>query len=174
MSLKEEQTGKYFMGKNTLILPTNPIVAEAQKLRSEKEVQEAQAKLVELDKAKQAELEAKLETTELIPFGNKIILMPYPTNPYRRVLQGSIIVEYDGGFKNPDSGEWERQKTFVGCAQVIEVGPECKYLKIGDDVFYDTRTVYPVPFYSMGYVLTGESQILCVMNEKLKERFNML
>jgi hypothetical protein len=30
-----------------------------------------------------------------------------------------------------------------------------------------------VPFMSMGYVVTHEQGILCVMNESLKERFKM-
>ena len=104
---------------------------------------------------------------------NKIILQPYPVNPYRKVVEGSLIVDYTGAFKNPDSGEDDKLQELVGCAKIIEVGPKCKYLKPGDDVYYDTRTEYPVPFMSMGYRLTSEPQILCVLNEKLKERFNM-
>lgn len=104
---------------------------------------------------------------------NKIIILPYPENPYKKVIEGNIIVEYDGSFMNPDSGQKDKMQTLVGCAKVIEVGPECKYLKPEDDVYYDTRTTYPVPFMSLGYQLTTEPQILCVLNSNLKERFNM-
>ena len=51
--------------------------------------------------------------------------------------------DYTGEFLNPDSGENDKLKELVACAKVIEVGPDCKYLNINDDVFYDTRSVYP-------------------------------
>ena len=172
MSFKEEQMGKYFMSnRSNLEVPT--IKDAAERLKEEKAAEEIKKALFEAEKNKQAEINKKLETLEMLPMMNKIILQPYPVNPYRKVVEGSLIVEYTGAFKNPDSGEDDKLQELVGCAKIIEVGPECKYLKPGDDVYYDTRTVYPVPFMSMGYRLTSEPQILCVLNEKLKERFNM-
>lgn len=172
MSFKEEQMGKYFMSnRSNLEVPT--IKDAAERLKEEKAAEEIKKALFEAEKNKQAEINKKLETLEMLPMMNKIILQPYPVNPYRKVVEGSLIVDYTGAFKNPDSGEDDKLQELVGCAKVIEVGPECKYLKPGDDVYYDTRTVYPVPFMSMGYRLTSEPQILCVLNEKLKERFNM-
>ena len=172
MSFKEEQMGKYFMSnRSNLEVPT--IKDAAERLKEEKAAEEIKKALFEAEKNKQAEINKKLETLEMLPMMNKIILQPYPVNPYRKVVEGSLIVDYTGAFKNPDSGEDDKLQELVGCAKIIEVGPECKYLKPGDDVYYDTRTVYPVPFMSMGYKLTSEPQILCVLNEKLKERFNM-
>ena len=172
MSFKEEQMGKYFMSnRSNLEVPT--IKDAAERLKEEKAAEEIKKALFEAEQNKQAEINKKLETLEMLPMMNKIILQPYPVNPYRKVVEGSLIVDYTGTFKNPDSGEDDKLQELVGCAKVIEVGPECKYLKPGDDVYYDTRTVYPVPFMSMGYRLTSEPQILCVLNEKLKERFNM-
>ena len=172
MSFKEEQMGKYFMSnRSNLEVPT--IKDAAERLKEEKAAEEIKKALFEAEQNKQAEINKKLETLEMLPMMNKIILQPYPVNPYRKVVEGSLIVDYTGAFKNPDSGEDDKLQELVGCAKVIEVGPECKYLKPGDDVYYDTRTVYPVPFMSMGYRLTSEPQILCVLNEKLKERFNM-
>lgn len=182
MSLSEEQRGVIYMGggkenytkeKSGILMPTNPIEEAAEKLRLEKEIEEAATKYLELQRAKQADLDARLETLELLPMLDKIIILPYPRNPYKKAIQGSILVEYNGDFVNPDSGEKDNLKEFVGCGQVIEVGPLAKYLKIGDDVFYDTRSVYPVPFMSMGYKLTSEVQILCVLNDGLKARFKM-
>ena len=172
MSFKEEQMGRYFMSnRSNLEVPT--IKDAAERLREEKAAEEIRKALFEAEQNKQAEINKKLETLEMLPMMNKIILQPYPVNPYRKVVEGSLIVDYTGAFKNPDTGEDDKLQELVGCAKVIEVGPECKYLKPGDDVYYDTRTVYPVPFMSMGYRLTSEPQILCVLNEKLKERFNM-
>ena len=172
MSFKEEQMGRYFMSnRSNLEVPT--IKDAAERLKEEKAAEEIKKVLFEAEQNKQAEINKKLETLEMLPMMNKIILQPYPVNPYRKVVEGSLIVDYTGAFKNPDSGEDDKLQELVGCAKIIEVGPECKYLKPGDDVYYDTRTVYPVPFMSMGYRLTSEPQILCVLNEKLKERFNM-
>ena len=182
MSLREEATGKYFMGGNkdnyapgaiNMILPENQILRDAQKLREQKEAEEARTMYMELQEKKQAELEARLQTLEMIPMGAKVVLLPYPRNPYKKVLNGKIIVEYNGEFNNPDTGEKDTLKEMVGCAKVIEVGPECKYVKPGDDIYYDTRTCYPLPFMSLGYMLTTEPQILAVINEGLKTRFKM-
>jgi hypothetical protein len=178
MSLREEQFGKFYMGNREgahadLLLPENQILRAAQKQRESKEMEEAKALYLEVQTAKQKELESKLETLELMPMYNKVIILPYPENPYRKLVQGSIIVEFTGEFNNPDTGEKDKQETFVGCAQVKEIGPDVKYVKVGDDVFYDNRTCYPVPFMSLGYRLTTEPQLLCVLNEGLKTRFKM-
>lgn len=168
----DQAAGKFYIGMNNkeedLFLEN-----QIEKQKREKEFQEAQTLLIEAAKQKQDEINSKLETLEMLPMGNKVVLMPYPQNPYRKIMQGGIIVDYDGSFKNPDSGEWDKQKELVGCAKVIEVGPDCKYVKPGDDIYYDTRTTYPLPFMSLGYQLTTEPQILCILNEGLKNRFNM-
>ncbi|MGV8961813.1 MAG: hypothetical protein ACOH2V_00260 [Candidatus Saccharimonadaceae bacterium] len=176
MSLKESQTGVFHMYTPTpggILLPEDLLQNDINKQKVAKEAEEARAMFMELQEKKQKELDTKLETLELLPMLNKVILLPYPRNPYKKILNGKIIMDNSGSFKNPDSGEQDDLKELVGCAKVIEIGPEAKYLKAGDDVFYDTRTCYPVPFMSQGYLLTGESQILCVLNENLKQRFNM-
>ena len=179
MSFSEEQRGIYFMGgksenyQKELFLPENPFTAELEKQKTEKAAKEAAELFLTLEKEKQAELNEQLQDLEILPMSNKVMIMPYPVNPYRKVVEGSIIVDFTGSFDNPDSGEKDKLKELVGCAKVIEVGPDCKYLKPGDDVYYDTRTTYPVPFMSLGYKLTSEPQILCVLSKALKERFKM-
>lgn len=176
MSKLSETTGKFFMSEgkgSNLILPENQLLIDIAREKERAEQEEASKLLVELEKQKQKEIEDKLETLEMLPMMNKIIILPYPENPYKKVMQGNIIVNYSGSFMNPDSGEQDKLVELVGCAKVIEVGPECKFLKPGDDVYYDTRTTYPVPFMSLGYKLTTEPQILCVLNSELKKRFNM-
>jgi hypothetical protein len=172
-----EANGSYFMGKN-LIQMAEPFAKEKLELELEKDnkVKEEARKLkYELELEKQKELEARIQTLEMLPMGNKVILLPYPSNPYKKTLsQGGLFIgEYKGQFLNPDSGENDNLKELVACAKVIEVGPDCKFVKPNDDVFYDTRTVYPIPFMSLGYILTSEPQILCFLNDKLKERLNM-
>lgn len=162
------------MKSNGIILPENSIEKQFEEYRLERDAKELNELYIELQKQKQKELDEKMERLELLPMLNKIILLPYPSNPYKKVMHGSIIVEYDGSFKNPDSGEPDKLKELVGCAKVIEIGPDTKYVKVGDDIFYDTRTCYPVPFLGLGYLTTSEQQVLCIINEGLKERFNMI
>jgi len=162
-----------FMSNPDVIHPDDSIEVQFEKAKLQKELEEANAIFMEAQKAKQEEINKKLQTLELLPMYNKVIILKYPENPYKKVVEGNIIVDYSGLFKNPDSGELDNLKELVACAKVIEVGPDVTYLKAGDDVYYDTRTCYPVPFMSLGYLLTSEPQILCVLNEGLKERFKM-
>lgn len=167
-----EAGNKFFMNKNGVFLPEETIIDKSIRLKQEEEARKAAEGLMEADKQKQEEINSKVETLEMLPIGNKVILMPYPVNPYRQIIKNGLIIDYDGSFLNPDSGEMDKMKVLVGCAKVVEVGPECKFLMSGDDVYYDTRTVYPLPFMSLGYVLTSEPQILCQINEGLKARFS--
>lgn len=169
-----EASGTVFMSKNLKYNEDDLLISnQIRKAKEEKEAKELGDKLMDASKAKQAAIDAKLETLEILPMGNKVMISKYPKNPYRKIMEGSIHVDWTGDFNNPDTGEKDTQKVFVGCAEVIEVGPDCKYLKPGDDIYYDTRTCYPVPFMSLGYELTTEPQVLCVLNEKLKKRFKM-
>lgn len=171
-----ETQGRIFMGNNKsgLLLPTNPLSDMSTSIKHEKDLEEAGKMYRELAKQKQKELDAKMKTLEIIPMGNKVMMLPYPENPYKKIASTSgIIVDYNGEFNNPDTGEKDKLQTFVGCAKVIEMGPECKYVIAGDDVFYDTRTVYPVPFLNLGYILTTEPQFLLIINGGLKKRFKM-
>lgn len=171
MKTLDEAAGKFYIGKNTIKADNEALSLE--KLREQAEAEKLNKLLLEAEQAKQEEIDRKLATTELVPNGNKVILQKYPRNPYRKIMEGSIIVDYDGTFKNPDTGEEDKLKELVSCAKVIEVGPECKWLAPGDDVYFDMRTVYPLPFMSMGYLLITEPQVFCIVNEGLKARFNM-
>lgn len=165
---------KFYMGKNNIILPSNPITEEMDKIRMTKEADELAVKLLEAAKAKQKEIDDKMETLEVLPMFNKVIILPYPVNPYKKIITNAgIIVEYDGSFMNPDSGTKDKLQEFVKCAKIIEVGAECKYVKVDDDVFYDSRTTYPFPFLNLGYEVTSETQLVAILNEGLKTRFNM-
>lgn len=168
----DQAAGKFYMNNGKFeddLLIENQIIK-----KKEKElIEEAQKLYLEASQKKQEEINAKLQTLEMLPMGNKIIISMYPENPYRKVIEGKIIVDYDGSFINPDTGTQDKMKQLVACGKVIEVGPEVKYVKPGDDVYFDPRTCYPVPFMSLGYLLTHETAIHCVLNEGLKTRFNM-
>ena len=123
------------------------------------------------------ELQYDINKAELKPMFSRIIVKPLAHNPFQKVeVKGSIIVDA-GGYTphaefNPVSGQYEEQKEFIVTGCVIEVGPETKYLKEGDVVYYRRDTVVPVPFFKQGLVSLAENQVIAVVNEGLTERFN--
>ena len=123
------------------------------------------------------ELQYDINKAELKPMFSRIIVKPLAHNPFQKVeVKGSIIVDA-GGYTphaefNPVSGQYEEQKEFIITGCVVEVGPETKYLKEGDVVYYRRDTVVPVPFFKQGLVSLAENQVIAVVNEGLTERFN--
>lgn len=109
--------------------------------------------------------------TEIMPLYSNVILLPYEQNPYANLLTESGLQLTNGEFDNTDSGEHDRLELYISCAKVVEVGPKGEYVQAGDDVFFDTRSARPVPFMRQGFFITAEQNLICVMNDDLKERF---
>lgn len=124
----------------------------------------------------QNEVQYDIEKAELKPMFSRIIVKPLAHNPFQKVqIQGSLIVDA-GGYTphaelNPVSGQYEEQKEFIITGCVVDVGPETKYLKEGDVVYYRRDTVVPVPFFKQGLVSLAENQVIAVVAESLSERF---
>lgn len=171
-----EKTGKFYYGDQApkVQVDESLLLDKAIRRRNEEAAaKEASELLIAARIAKQKEIDEKVERLEILPIGNKVILLPYPENPYRKIVTSSgILTDYNGEFLNPDSGEKDTLPTGVACAKVIEVGPDCLWTIPGDDVYYITGTSMKIPFYSQGYVTLSEIQLLCILNEGLKERFN--
>lgn len=108
---------------------------------------------------------------EIMPLFNNVIIKPYKENPYVNLTSEQGLILNNGEFDNSDSGEHEQLDLKIACAEVIEVGPECKYLHAGDDVYFNTFSARPVPFMRQGFFLCNEMNILTVMNNDLNERF---
>lgn len=161
------------MAMQKIITPEYTFSKDLELQKQELLAKQAAERLRELAEIKDRELQEKMETLEILPIGQNLIILPYPTNPYVQQLSkgGLILNGYTGQFLNPDSGENDKLNLGIGCAKVIEVGPACKYVKNGDDIFYDTRVIKPVPFMNCGYYLTNEPNITAVINEGLTTRF---
>lgn len=120
-----------------------------------------------------------IEKAEIKPMFSRVIIKPFKQNPFQKIeMKGSIIVN-TGGYTphtqmNPVTGKYEEQKEFIVTGCVVEVGPETKYIKEGDIVYYRKDTVVPVPFFSQGFVSLAENQVIAVVNEELTNRFNNL
>jgi co-chaperonin GroES (HSP10) len=108
---------------------------------------------------------------EIMPLFNNVILRPYSENPYVETVTKTGLIYNDGDFDNSDSGEHEQMDLQIKCAEVVEVGPECKYTKVGDDVYFNVFSARPVPFQRQGFILCNELNILSIMNDNLDERF---
>lgn len=119
------------------------------------------------------------ENLEIMPIGNYVLVKQFSTNPFQRIVKNNhgLIVDMGGAapvFKNTDSGEVEEEEAFILTGAVQEVGPECKWLKPGDAVFFTKPSLVPIPFYRAGLVLVNETRILAVINENLTERFEQI
>ena len=121
-------------------------------------------------------MEQKMLSLEIMPILNYILVRPFEKNPYVALkMKGNIVLSgYNGNFVNPDSGESDQEEQMIIVGTVIEVGPECKYIKEGDDVFYTKTSLVPIPFFGKGFQLVNENRIAVVVNKGLKERFGML
>lgn len=126
----------------------------------------------ELTKAK--EVTEKMQTMEIMPINYYVLVKPYAKNPYQKIEvtdSGLIIPEYTGLFKNPDTGEEDKEENLSVVANVIAVSPLCKFIKEGDDIYYRRACGVPVPFFRQGFEVVAEQQIQAVINEGLTERF---
>lgn len=128
-------------------------------------------------KESQDKVEYDISKAEIKPMFSRILVQPFKVNPFQKIkVENGLIID-TGGYTphtqlNEQTGRYEEQKQFIVTGCVVEVGPEVKYLKEGDVVFYRIDTAVPVPFFKQGFVSLAESQIIAVVNEGLQDRFN--
>ena len=128
-------------------------------------------------KDSQDKIEYDINKAEIKPMFARVLVQPFKVNPFQKMkVENGLIVD-TGGYTphtqlNEQTGRYEEQKQFIVTGCVIEVGPEVKYLKEGDVIFYRVDTAVPVPFFKQGFVSLSESQIIAVVNEGLQDRFD--
>ena len=128
-------------------------------------------------KESQDKVEYDISKAEIKPMFSRILVQPFKVNPFQKMkIENGLIID-TGGYTphtqlNEQTGRYEEQKQFIVTGCVVEVGPEVKYLKEGDVIFYRVDTAVPVPFFKQGFVSLAESQIIAVVNEGLQDRFN--
>lgn len=124
------------------------------------------------------EIQESIDITnvEIKPMFSRVLVKPFKLNPFQKMkVEGNLIVDA-GGYTphiqlNQQNGRYEEQEQFIITGCIIEVGPETKYLKEGDVIYYRKDTAVPVPFLKEGLVSLGESQVIAVVNEGLEKRF---
>lgn len=120
------------------------------------------------------EVREKASQLDVVPINQYVLVKPYAKNPFELMditESGIIIPEYSGIFKNPDTGEMDKEENIMVVADVIEVSPSNKYVKVGDMVYYKRPQEVPLPFLRQGFKCVAEQAIVAVINENLKERF---
>ena len=128
-------------------------------------------------KESQDKVNYDINKAEIKPMFTRVLVQPFKVNPFQQMKVEKGLIIDTGGYTphaqfNEQSGRYEEQKQFIVTGCVIEVGPEVKYLKEGDVIYYRVDTAVPVPFFKQGFVSLAENQIIAVVNEGLQERFD--
>lgn len=101
---------------------------------------------------------------EIVPCNMNVIIKPYEVNPYRKVdktASGLIVgIESDKTYKSNETGEITENEQIIRVGQVVYAGPKCENVQIGDDVFYTTYSMTPIPFRKEGLVVVSESLLI--------------
>lgn len=101
-------------------------------------------------------------------------------NPFEKRKTDSGIILISGGADSQETGQYEQLTKIIGFGIVTNAGPDCKYVKEGDGVFFDTRSIRPLPFKEvqwqltediiMGYVLNNDGELENVLATFKEER----
>lgn len=137
------------------------------------ELQAQQDKIEEYQKS----ISEKVDTIEIKPLFNRIMVKPFAANPFQKLTIENGIITDIGGLNpniefNRDTGEYQERDQNIIVATVVEVGPECKYIQPGDTVFYLKQLPTPVPFFKQGLWTIKEENLIAVVNEGLSARFD--
>lgn len=184
---EQEKIAREMLGTNSnftsVNMRENSIDALVEKEKSRKFNSEVEKYNEQLEKnnkdfnESQEKVKYDINKAEIKPMFNRLLIQPFKVNPFQQMKVEKGLIIDTGGYTphtqlNEQTGRYEEQKQFIVTGCVIEVGPEVKYLKEGDVIFYRVDTAVPVPFFKQGFVSLAESQIIAVVNEGLQERFD--
>lgn len=158
------------------------IIENEKKSRFNDKVDEYVEKLNEHTQALRASTEKlgyDISKLEIKPTFNRILVTLFDKNPFQKltVNKSGLIIDMGGmapTYKNTDSGEIEEAQQMIIVGVVQEVGPDVKYIKVGDTIFLDRNSARPVPFYKQGLYCLSEQQVIAIINEGLENRFEKI
>lgn len=111
-----------------------------------------------------------MDDVDIIPVNANVLIQPYVRNPYRYIettASGLIVgIESSHNYKSNETGEIEQNNEVIKCGKVLAVGPACKNVEVGDDVYYTTYSEAKLPFRKKGYVIVGEQLLICRIKRK--------
>lgn len=184
---EQEKIAREMLGTNSnftsVNMRENSIDALVEKEKSRKFNSEVEKYNEQLEKnnkdfnESQEKVKYDINKAEIKPMFNRLLIQPFKVNPFQQMKVEKGLIIDTGGYTphtqlNEQTGRYEEQKQFIVTGYVMEVGPEVKYLKEGDVIYYRVDTAVPVPFFKQGFVSLAESQIIAVVNEGLQDRFN--
>lgn len=111
---------------------------------------------------------------EIVPINGYVLVRPYNENPYAKISvseEGLALNTTEHKVFNTDKGEEETPELWERVGSVVEVSPTCKYVRVGDDIFYRKGQAVPIAFLNLGMEVVNENQILAIVNENVKLRF---
>ena len=157
----------------------NDVITKEKKIKFNNEVNKHEEELKaqqEVIENYQNEIASKVNTIEIKPLFNRIMVKPFAANPFQKLTVENGIITDIGGLNpniefNRDTGEYQERDQNIVVATVVEVGPECKYIQPGDTVFYLKSLPTPVPFFKQGFWTLKEDNVIAVVNEGLSERY---
>lgn len=131
--------------------------------------------VMENEKEKVNSLLTMPDETEIAPLYNYILCSPFDKNPFNTISksEGGLYLPGEGDMleKNTDTGEMEESDNIMEVATVLAVGPEVKYVKEGDVIYYRRIQKVPIPFFRSGLISVNELAVMSVVNRGLTERF---
>lgn len=184
---EQEKIAREMLGTNSnftsVNMRENSIDALVEKEKSRKFNSEVEKYNEQLEKnnkdfnESQEKVKYDINKAEIKPMFNRLLIQPFKVNPFQQMKVEKGLIIDTGGYTphtqlNEQTGRYEEQKQFIVTGYVMEVGPEVKYLKEGDVIYYRVDTAVPVPFFKQGFVSLAENQIIAVVNEGLQERFD--
>lgn len=103
----------------------------------------------------------ELNTKELKPTTNRIIVNILE-NPYlpKPKIKGFVEPIKKGDPRNP----LPKDSIFFG--KVLEVGPEAKDVKVGDEIFFSEYVGVRIPFYDNGFVVIRDVEVICTVRDE--------
>jgi co-chaperonin GroES (HSP10) len=83
-------------------------------------------------------------------------------NPFKKEkTNGGIFLPQGTSFSDGEgSGDIKEMDQFIKIGQITKVSKDTKYVQEGDFVFYDKRTVRPVPYGEIGLWQINEQNIM--------------
>lgn len=122
------------------------------------------------------EVTKDLKDLQIKPLSNYVIVKPYNENPFQQIKRSDsgIITDLGGmtpTYKSNETGEWEEEDLMIKTGVIMEVGPDCKYAKVGDSTFWTIASEVMLPFFRQGFFVVNETRLLALINSDLDKRF---
>lgn len=99
------------------------------------------------------------------------LLIRESINPFLKRTTESGLYLPDGLADSKETGDIEQLDKVIGFAIVAAVGDECRFVKEGDGIFYDRRSLRPVPMDETLWQMSERNTVAYVDKDELHTQF---